>query len=485
MEMSGKSSIFDLIVDTSKFPARPAEPDPSSVRAPETPKHTNVDVEILSNRDLAGGGEAADNGNGAGKDNGEEDDSGEGETGSGSPLTPLLPESSPEVELPALAELLRGTQPNDKAKVLLQPAATSRRHSITPSHLKRTRFVSASQPAHLSAPVKRQSEVSANSLNFSQPHAKRLCQSSLSQRHDTFWHLDGSVVIQVEKIMFKLHRSRLSHQSEFFARLFSRAKGGGGSAETDPADDSDYPIELVDRCPIYHISETTAKDFECLLIALDDVVSYMFTPPPFSTLASILRASTALEFHHLRTWAVHSLEKLWPDDLDKVQPTTIPHAGATIILARECSVPRVLKRAYYELLRDGTFALGVDELDERDEGDISGRNTPECDSGDSDAQIAISPADLVLLLRTRQRLMSNWIVAAHSPQVFIGCSSGQPSRDGPAAVGPKPLPCISAKLPQGDASWTVLQIIDRVKPELFEEFMHDPIVGFDSLIGID
>jgi len=47
-------------------------------------------------------------------------------------------------------------------------------------------------------------------------------------RHETFWHLDGSVVLCIDETMFKLHRSRLVQQSQYFAELFYEREGGKG-----------------------------------------------------------------------------------------------------------------------------------------------------------------------------------------------------------------------------------------------------------------
>ncbi len=41
------------------------------------------------------------------------------------------------------------------------------------------------------------------------------------KRSANFWHLDGSVVVQVQNTLFRLHRSRLMQQSDYFSALFS------------------------------------------------------------------------------------------------------------------------------------------------------------------------------------------------------------------------------------------------------------------------
>src|ERR1700733_451562 len=117
---------------------------------------------------------------------------------------------------------------------------------------------------------------------------------------------------------------------------------------------------------------------------------YTRTPPKFPVFASILRASTALEFPSFREFAVTYLQTMWSDDLDAVSDKCLPYALETIVLARECNVPGPLKRAFYELLRIPEFL------------DVFGE-----DRFPAVAQHAhpLSPADVRRLQRTRNRLV--------------------------------------------------------------------------------
>lgn len=80
-------------------------------------------------------------------------------------------------------------------------------------------------------------------------------------KHDDFWHLDGNVIIQIENTRFRLHRSRLVQQSEYFAEMFERK-----DRQIDPGP------EIVDGYPLYLVSSVSAKDFAVLLHALDDAM---------------------------------------------------------------------------------------------------------------------------------------------------------------------------------------------------------------------
>lgn len=78
-------------------------------------------------------------------------------------------------------------------------------------------------------------------------------------KHETHWYLDGSVLVQIKSVQFKLHRSRLNKLSRWFEEQFER----------DANDEQDD-----DELPIYYLDETgiTVKDFEVLLDAMDDAM---------------------------------------------------------------------------------------------------------------------------------------------------------------------------------------------------------------------
>ena len=59
---------------------------------------------------------------------------------------------------------------------------------------------------------------------------------------------------------------------------------------------------------------------------------------------------------------------MWPSELSKLNAEVIPNASETIVLAKRCDMPELLKRAYYELLRTG--GLGQDEDGSEDEGEV-------------------------------------------------------------------------------------------------------------------
>ncbi|KAI0322560.1 hypothetical protein OF83DRAFT_649106 [Amylostereum chailletii] len=414
------------------------------------------------------------------------------------PYSPIIIDSSPEPGQPNLDELLRSTQPPPVCGYRIitvcvthcapQPPPSQTPNATAPKKVKPTprRVVvgssQASSQSHLNLPGKRKATTPISDdlpSAHSQPLLKRpRLQKTHARRHPVFWNLDGSVVIQTGDVMFKLHRSRLVKQSNFFAALFDRkgkqvAKGDGSQIELDETEMVE-PEMLDDGCPLYRVSRVSSEDFEQLLTVLDDFTDYMDEAPSFSVLASIIRATTFLSFNKLRTWAVRILERMWSDKLDELYADTIPHAAATVALAHQCDIPRVYKRAYYELLRTPEFGQGA--LEDNDEAD---ENNP--------GQLSL--VDYRRLVKAREGLTIAWVAAA-AKVPDLGCRHPLKSKvphdsgSGPATAVDAPLPdpaCLSTNLPNADTEW-----VDVVHESgVFEQYLHDPILGMVELMDFD
>ncbi|TFY82251.1 hypothetical protein EWM64_g1753 [Hericium alpestre] len=266
----------------------------------------------------------------------------------------------------------------------------------------------------------------------------------------------------------------------------------------------------MDGCVVYEIGVTTASDFECLLVALDEGMSYVIDPPPFHTLAAILRAASALQFKTLQTWATRTLEQMWPSDISDLTEEPVPNAAATVILAKQCGVPKVLKRAYYELLRTSAFGQGslddgADAMDEDEEDEIqiisvNGRlesaMPKNATNQNKSGRTRLPHAEIVRLIETRQRLLADWVTAAAAPEPFKcsgapssqtdeppAASSSAPSgsQKPPSVAGNgKPVACVAADRAANDAKWSRLVL----RGQIFENYLYDPIIGLDQLCEI-
>lgn len=99
--------------------------------------------------------------------------------------------------VPCTAILTRLCRPTKRAR-RAQPPSASQPVPVTPSY--KTPTIIKTEPASAAKPKGKQKAVAR-------------------KRSENFWHLDGSVVVQVQNTLFRLHRSRLTQQWEYFAAL--------------------------------------------------------------------------------------------------------------------------------------------------------------------------------------------------------------------------------------------------------------------------
>ncbi|KAF9459069.1 hypothetical protein BDZ94DRAFT_1172374 [Collybia nuda] len=259
-------------------------------------------------------------------------------------------------------------------------------------------------------------------------------------QHPSHWALDGNILVQIELVRFKLHRSRLVKHSGYFRRVLEGTAGGEEG--------------------IMNLDDTGVKvtDFEVLLDALEDFMDYFYTIPPFSTASSILRASTALSFDKYTSWARRYLTDMWPTSIDRLSTSRIPHAIESLALARECNVPSILKRVLYELVRTPRF----------------GQNLPSIDGG---VPPQLSPADVLVLGTAREELITLWIDVTTAP-----CSTGSALTKGLAicAGGAQNPTCTTRKEPRATSVHVRL-----VASGVFRDFLWDPVCGLQALVNLD
>lgn len=231
---------------------------------------------------------------------------------------------------------------------------------------------------------------------------------------------------------------------------------------------------------------------------------------PFSTLASLLRASTKLQCTAIQKWGVSTVQKLWNPavyfaELGTKNKMKRLWAADTIILARSLDadvIGDVLKAAFYELVRKANYGMNFIEEEE----DAKTKKKQGKGKAKEDALIIIdsddeeptpptrnrhlSPADYHRLVRTRAKLMEQWVRYAlrpmsnckamiQKPRTFEDptpaaeeVAEGAPA--GPTTPAPlPPLPC-STNL---SIAWMRL-VHDS---EIYEDYMYDPIAGLEHL----
>ena len=181
--------------------------------------------------------------------------------------------------------------------------------------------------------------------------------------------------------------------------------------------------------------------------------------PPSRTLIAIFRAARSLRFRQIDALATSSLESLWPSDMHKLSPVYTPHTVETVVIARMpvYSLPVVLKRVLYELLRsEGFVQQGVEDAGQSEGALLDGRRLI--------GHAKLSHSDMVRLVTTREKLQMAWTLlvgTAPSPSAFPCTLQQTTSRSANAAYN-------MHDARERWAEW----VLDS---ELFKNWMYDPV----------
>ena len=112
-------------------------------------------------------------------------------------------------------------------------------------------------------------EIAATSFPSPPPEPPSLTQ------HADLWFCDGSVVLQAEFTLFRVHKSQLSRRSTVFSDMFALAQPPLMSTHAALADES------YEGCPVVKLHDS-AEDVANLLLALYDgpfVLTSLFSRP--------------------------------------------------------------------------------------------------------------------------------------------------------------------------------------------------------------
>ncbi|KAK7472111.1 hypothetical protein VKT23_000231 [Stygiomarasmius scandens] len=350
------------------------------------------------------------------------------------------------------------------------------------------------------------------------------------QKHHTHWVSDGNVIVRISNVQFKLFKSVLSKQSKWFSDTFEEMDG------RQPQDQYiGYPVYVLDGL-------VSLKDFEKLLDAMDGAITYVHDPPPFPVLASIIRASTALDFMHFKRYSRRLLEDKWavpaalrpskPDakkenqkekrndqvkdgddsgeddddedpDIDVgslVDPISYPHTS--ILLARDCDIPSILPRAMYELVASEEFGLNevrtqglnsskheVIDVDADDE-EVEDEDEEKKDK-DGKKHRPKLPEDIYhRLIRAREKLTTLWmthIVVPPDVQHSDDTSDEDEGKDdGSSDSEGSDSDCPAADRGRDLQIYTYGVLTPRGNIDsLFVDFRYDPITGVKYIMELD
>ncbi|KAI0738006.1 hypothetical protein C8Q80DRAFT_1114211 [Daedaleopsis nitida] len=347
----------------------------------------------------------------------------------------------------------------------------------------------ASQPLPRPVPATPSQRPSSSGVSFAVPPStqkdKGKQKAVIRKRSANFWHLDGSVVVQVRTTLFRLHRSRLAQQSEYFGALFREDEKYVVCACVESANLSADEKHVVDSCPVYVAKGVSVLDFERLLAALDAGVAYAIKPPPFPVLASLLRAAHALQFDNIFYFATHLLREMWPQDIARVPDEPRPYALETILVAQQCDVPEVLKSAYYDLLRKPTFGQDLAVYVHAESSKtLSALDIATDEDEDNAPRALLAASDMVRLLSAKEALAKEWFAlmcAAPLPSTFP-CPNAAHANDNSVRIDRQKEAQDCAKARKADGTqWTARLMQNGV----FELGMRDVLLGLERLTEVD
>ncbi|KAH9973429.1 hypothetical protein BGW80DRAFT_1437193 [Lactifluus volemus] len=192
-------------------------------------------------------------------------------------------------------------------------------------------------------------------------------------KHADLWFCDGSVILQADSTLFRVHKSQLSRRSVIFSDMFTLPQ----PVTTTHATLAD---ETYEGCPNVKLHDS-AEDVANLLLALYDGPKFGNNDPnDFAIVSGILRLSTKYAMDSLRSKAIAHLNIAWPTTLkgwdlreDKAHAYELtslteharlyPSPIDIINLARETDAPSLLPAAFYDISRY-TFAQIFEPVDE-------------------------------------------------------------------------------------------------------------------------
>ncbi|KAG6916724.1 hypothetical protein DXG01_005604 [Tephrocybe rancida] len=256
-----------------------------------------------------------------------------------------------------------------------------------------------------------------------------------------------------------------SEDEEEEAQYGSNRDASGSDEDEDFSDVDTVKVAAAEGSPLYFLDpmDVSVKDFTALLVALDDGIllvvimlnfaasGYYYNPPTVATAISIHRAADVLRVKRLSSFAKTYIEGIFSDKLEDVTSnrqtkTAGMYAAEAVVHGRNWEMSTILKRAFYELVRQPN--LGTSGTYE-----------------DPTATIhRLERIDLVRLAHAREQLFTMWIDASNFPA--FDCQT---------TVSSTGKACTSKV--------TRLQHWDYVTNNgLFKKYRLDPICGLQELI---
>ncbi|KAL1742700.1 hypothetical protein HDZ31DRAFT_42663 [Schizophyllum fasciatum] len=169
------------------------------------------------------------------------------------------------------------------------------------------------------------------------PSDETLSCTASPERHEKHWYDDGSVVLQVEDVLFRVHRSILAKYSPIFKDAFAMPQPAGE--------------EEVDGCLVVHLRGDCRRGWSELLDAIYDAFTYfdgvesLDLEEKFSTATALLRVSTKYRVRYCRERCLSILSRHFassPQYTPVAVLPTVAQACEMVRLAREAEAMMLL-----------------------------------------------------------------------------------------------------------------------------------------------
>ncbi|KAJ7170786.1 hypothetical protein C8R43DRAFT_1085290 [Mycena crocata] len=189
---------------------------------------------------------------------------------------------------------------------------------------------------------------------------------STSGRHPIFWFEEGTLVLEVDAVMFRVHHALLTRHSPFLSSLEGKKlKNGSDSTIRDRVENSYMKIDPERK--------VTAPDLEVLLQHLYHDIS-LSPDTPFPRIASVVRVSSTrqLDFPKIHQIALRYFTDLFPSGpIPFLHPRPLEEA---LDLATTFNVTSIQKGLLYSLVTSTNF----DTEDASSDGDLAPRALSDC-----------------------------------------------------------------------------------------------------------
>ncbi|KAF7327668.1 BTB domain-containing protein [Mycena kentingensis (nom. inval.)] len=207
---------------------------------------------------------------------------------------------------------------------------------------------------------------------MSQRTASDATNATIAEQHATYWLADGSIVLEIQSLQFKIHRTLLVRHSPYLASILPT-----------PPSESILSIQCASIDPAREVS---ARDFVVLLAHLyhDALLS---PETPFPRLASVIRITSPNQLHFPR---IHELALRYFVEMFPSGPAPFlhpPHLEEALALAQKYGVQSIQKGIIYSLVTTTDFQIDTDGGSEGLE-----RRAPSSDTEKSPVTENIDPA---------------------------------------------------------------------------------------------